>query len=455
MQGQKPDWNAGAVGIPKFHCPRCRDHWYGVTPFPCDDELARLIREGLWYTGKGEAGKIARGKKSEVQSGIPGGDGRSGSPMMELGNDSEQNKNHHILKGKGGMREPWEMEKRNGGKKSKKRITFKLDDQNEDGSGLLDDKGDGDLNSRQTSGSSELTGSEISGSGQIGLGKNGIASNTSTSDRANESLYNHLPSSTRSVANKDDGGLEAENSGFLVGSGSNSSLTRGQRRRGRGGKGGKSSTNLLKTPSRGDGEGTGREKREKESGGSGIDDVGMGLANALANQENQMNKTLDHTQAKDTSIKFNYDSTNMSGQKDSSSNGDKFEQESLRHDSQTSDQKSEAAGPDYGKKVRKAGGYMRASSPTGSEWGDPSHARPYASSTTASSHTGSTHNLLKDKSATLPPIIKTIRKPMVDFTDCGFEITPPWRYSYFSPSPLHSAAAIPTTTASSKSRRRK
>lgn len=38
--------------MPKFHCPRCRDHYYGLTPYPCDEELARLIREGLWRTGE-------------------------------------------------------------------------------------------------------------------------------------------------------------------------------------------------------------------------------------------------------------------------------------------------------------------------------------------------------------------------------------------------------------------
>ena len=47
------DWTAGEVAIPEFHCQRCRDHWYGLTHYPCDEELARLIRQGLWTTGQG------------------------------------------------------------------------------------------------------------------------------------------------------------------------------------------------------------------------------------------------------------------------------------------------------------------------------------------------------------------------------------------------------------------
>ena len=116
---------------------------------------------------------------------------------------------------------------------------------------------------------------------------------------------------------------------------------------------------------------------------------------------------------------------------------------------------SDSVGPDYGRKVRKPGGYMRASSPTGSEWGDPSHARPYASSTVASSRTASTSNLHRAPSS-LPPIlppIRTARKSTVDFLEGGFEITPPWRYSYFSPSPLHTASSPRTTTTASRKKK--
>ena len=52
MQGQKQDYVSGEIAVPKFHCPRCRDHYYGLTPYPCDEELARLMREGLWRTGE-------------------------------------------------------------------------------------------------------------------------------------------------------------------------------------------------------------------------------------------------------------------------------------------------------------------------------------------------------------------------------------------------------------------
>lgn len=48
-KARKPDWNVSDPVMPKFHCPRCRDHWYGLTPSPCDYVQARLSR-GVWHT---------------------------------------------------------------------------------------------------------------------------------------------------------------------------------------------------------------------------------------------------------------------------------------------------------------------------------------------------------------------------------------------------------------------
>ena len=71
---------------------------------------------------------------------------------------------------------------------------------------------------------------------------------------------------------------------------------------------------------------------------------------------------------------------------------------------------------DHGKNVRKGIGYMRAVSPTSSEWGDPHHGRSFTSST-ATSRTGSTSNLLRDlerekdeepTSKSLPAILKSV-----------------------------------------------
>lgn len=100
------------------------------------------------------------------------------------------------------------------------------------------------------------------------------------------------------------------------------------------------------------------------------------------------------------------------------------------------------ASSDHGKNVRKGVGYMRAVSPTSSEWGDPHHGRSFISST-ATSRTGSTSNLLRDldkskedepKSRSLPAIVPQIKRkqPLMDFSDLmgGFQFTRAWTFSY-------------------------
>ena len=97
---------------------------------------------------------------------------------------------------------------------------------------------------------------------------------------------------------------------------------------------------------------------------------------------------------------------------------------------------------DHGKNVRKGVGYMRAVSPTSSEWGDPHHGRSFISST-ATSRTGSTSNLLRDlderrddepKTRSLPAIVPQIKRkqPLMDFSDLmgGFQFTRAWTFSY-------------------------
>lgn len=98
---------------------------------------------------------------------------------------------------------------------------------------------------------------------------------------------------------------------------------------------------------------------------------------------------------------------------------------------------------DHGKRVRKSGGYMRAVSPTSSEWGDPLHARSFISST-AASQMGSTSDLdlrtlgssespdPADGNRFLPPIVHPIPPPppvSIHFMT-GPDITRPWTFSY-------------------------
>lgn len=135
----------------------------------------------------------------------------------------------------------------------------------------------------------------------------------------------------------------------------------------------------------------------------------------------------------------------------SNRNTDSVSQTSLHSSSQVSRAGSKGSGSrrgslgksDHGKNVRKGVGYMRAVSPTSSEWGDPHHGRSYISST-ATSRTGSTSNLLRDvdrddgdeesSSKSLPTVVPEIKKqqPLMDFSDLmdGFRLTRAWTFSY-------------------------
>ena len=458
------------MGIPKFHCPRCRDHWYGVTPFPCDEELTRLIREGLWYTGKGDGGKINTRTTSGENSGVCG-DGGSSSPLNRGGNSSPHKaQRHKNLKAKNGENDPLEMGTNGSKKNKKKRITFKLDidEQDETGSGLLDEKYDRGLNAALSSAANDLERESYDSD------RPRTSDDNTNSSNANAGSSSNLPNgfASSSAARVKDG-LSSENSVVLVGSGSNTSLTRRQRRKGKGKSSGGSSTDISKSASEEESRSRGSKQGRGANRGSVTqlsDEAGMGLANALAGNRDHRKPMSDDGQARnvngvhDTNINGGTSHSAISSIDDSATCTASDEKqpghESLQHASQSSitsnQSKKLETGPGYGRKVRKPGGYMRAGSPTGSEWGDPAHARPYASSTTASSRTGSTSNLHKDKS-TLPPIIppiKASRKPTLDFSECGFEITPPWRFSYFSPSPLYSATR-PATATTTNTRRRK
>ncbi len=99
---------------------------------------------------------------------------------------------------------------------------------------------------------------------------------------------------------------------------------------------------------------------------------------------------------------------------------------------------------DHGKKVRRAVGYMRAVSPSCSEWGDPTHGRLYISSTATSSQAGSTTALHRaqdeedKKNVTLPPLIPPItnRKPLLMPMLDGFQFTRAWTFSYHNTGPI-------------------
>lgn len=412
LQGHKRDWIPGDSGGQKFHCPRCRDHWHGLTPFPCDEELARLIRDGLWATGNDQIGKThARRKPGEGTEGDKGG---SKKGTYGNGGDSNQQKPKKILKEKTSENESSKPEGGKGKKKERRKITFKLE------------SGDGSNS------------------------QDGDQSNTDNDGNGG------LRDSTNSTKNTENNSRSFENSDSLDSSTSSSSIAMGPKKKTRGEESEGSLNSLTEADKRKSGGRLLQTRSTKESSFLS-DEAGLGLVNSLAGSSRlaRNNSSADHNGAmngpdKDSDGLATHNSE-ISNNQNGGHNGESLQEDSTSTETFStshSRKNSESGGPDYGKKVRKAGGYMRSSSPTGSEWDDPSHARPYASSTVTSSRTESTSNLDKDR--TLPPVIPPIRrrtrKPRADILDGGYEITPAWRYSYFSPSPLHSPANRQTVT---------
>ncbi|CAI8016290.1 hypothetical protein GBAR_LOCUS10004 [Geodia barretti] len=424
-KSHKRDWIAGEVGIPKFHCPRCRDHWYGLTPFPCNEELARLIRDGLWYTGKGDSGKFNMKTKSGGWTGSKGGTG-SGSPGGGGAGDSSEQKPKRILKGNSSENGSYELGRGKQGKKNRRKITFKLDDEN--GSGEHKSGSGGD--SLGNSNSNTLAGNKDE--------HHRLNSENSTNGGTNGTNGANLLNGVEPSSNSRGNGLDPYNNGLLGNSDFSNSAGKG-----RGG--------------RSEGFNDERMLSSKTNRGLLSEEAGMGLLNSLEDSSHLKSRSGDKNgHAESGGCGSTAEQREDAGASDQRSEavshdlhdgGIKLQQASVSlvtSSTNAARKTSDSAGPDYGRKVRKSGGYMKASSPTSSEWGDPSHARHYASSTVPSSQTGSTSNLHKDKA--LPPIVPPIRKPRVDFLGGGFDLTPAWRYSYFSPSPLHIPAARQTAT---------
>ena len=121
------------MAIPTFHCPRCRDHWYGLTAYPCDEELARLMRDGLWYTGKEAGSKTGNSRDSARNR-------KLNSAKKEFGGLSSESLLAADMKGQrrkpgqdSSSRDPFSIGEDESKRKNKKRITFKLD--SDEGSG--------------------------------------------------------------------------------------------------------------------------------------------------------------------------------------------------------------------------------------------------------------------------------------------------------------------------------
>ncbi len=452
-QGNRPDWVSGKLGLPEFHCPRCRDHWYGVTDIPCDEELARLIREGQWHTGKEEegGGGTKHRRRREHVKGDKDKDYRSYSSdsLTSKSSNTRLNRNNESGESKGQSESSLTNEEKNV-KNPKKRITFKLDNEFESS----------DSNS---SSNTQLEGGARKGHGVKHYGDRLLSSDDRLSNRtgepansANSVKYDGGDGVGRDFrdAGKNGGGdvtgkqrnsseqLDSDNSGLLDNTG------------GRKKKVGKNSNGSFSGQVSNESGGN-KQKRHGSQGDGATYETESGNNHSRKYEEKKLEKKstslLNNTsddlktsnRAGDNSTgAVNYD--NGTGQ---TRGGHKVGGETgLSSSSQarsTDSRRGSISMDDHGKNVRKPGGYMRAVSPSASDWGDPTHARSFISSTATSrsvSRTGSLVNLggadeeEEEQRLSLPPIIPAIsrKKPLLDLSDVmeGFQFTRAWTFSY-------------------------
>lgn len=461
--------------IPTFHCPRCRDHWYGLTDEPCDEELARLRREGLWPLGKDGGDKRLN---------MHGG-GKTLRPVSSrreynaLSSGSSAVKLPKLRRKKDG--EDGDKSSRGGGsqmelnKKKKKRISFKLGDDSQPGSsepsGMSLD-GDDPLGgkgrrSKDKSGSGSGLGAGLGDGIDKGEGgrfkRRGVGDGMGAGDGEEgvniskgglgEDVGDRLRN-RQGLTIGDDGGIGSDRSGRqLNGEDSNDAFRR------KGLKGLQSSKDDGKGSGRNDGSDSQSEAQNSRLmaglGSLGARDDGIGTGGIGRSSLGQSGMTSNGGDA--SGIKSGLGTQGGSGDgtgighgklaeggKNRNASGDltSSSQVSRAGSSKSGSRRGSLAMSDHGKSVRKGVGYMRAVSPTSSEWGDPHHGRSFISST-ATSRTGSTSNLLRDlerekddepTSKSLPAIVPQIKKkqPLMDFSDLmgGFQLTRAWTFSY-------------------------
>ena len=453
VQGNRPDWVAGKLGIPEFHCPRCRDHWYGITNVPCDEELARLIREGLWHTGN-EGVKGDSGHRRRRQHGKPDKDRNYKShSSVSLSSKSSSTELHRNAPSKDikGQRVSNLASEEKDSKKPKKRITFKLDSGFEssgsnngsktqlDGyGGYKKAQGTKSFGDGLSPGDSRL----LDSAGVSGKQAGGVNSVGGDVGDACEAGGGGVAGNHRKGTHDSNNQLKSGNSGLL------DDFERRKKRTDQDSVGG-----LIQSVSGGQQSVGGRHDSLQTASGV-VTNNGGGYDGRNAFNDKKSDSTLKATGSSNASNGTGQNADNIratttsviidDGRRNSEQIGG--DPSSLTSSSQvrhTGSRRGSLSTEDHGRSVRKAGGYMRAVSPSASEWGDPTHARPFISSTATSrtvSRVGSAVNLLgsnedKDnKRVSLPPIVPAInnKKPLLDLSDLqgGLQFTRAWTFSY-------------------------
>ena len=408
-----------------------------------------MRREGLWSLGKDGSkklnsyggGKTLRPVSSHKEYNTLSSDS-SAVKLPKLrgkkGNGDEDDKSRG---GVGGEGDP--------SKKKKKRITFKLGDESQPGSSgpsSVNLDGDSDLRGGRGQRSKDsalgnggrdgtMDGSDTGKGGDVGGRGSGVGGADGLGGQSGSGYDKDGDKSGRRGQNDDSGG---DGSGLYSGVGSGESSLRGGRSS-KGNVGQKGGQNIGEDGlNHGNLNSSRLDGRDGKSGADGFGRSGYDVTGKSSSDGNGIGTQSGHGvreggmgHGKSTDGK----NKNMGGGLDSSS------QVSRAGSKGSGSRRGSLATSDHGKNVRKGGGYMRAVSPTSSEWGDPHHGRSFISST-ATSRTGSTSNLLRDldknkdddrpTSRSLPALVPQIKKKQPLFSDLmgGFQFTRAWTFSY-------------------------
>ena len=393
VQGHKQDYVSGEISVPKFHCPRCRDHYYGLTPYPCDEELARLIREGLWRTGEATSPdkSIRRGmmRTSLSETNIQKNKKSNSSKDMESSskiklpplntNNSNMTSSHDAIHGnKDGSISA------TGGhnKKRTKKISFALDN---DYGGASPSTSEASLTSRDDGsniGRKRRIGDDRK-KGSLGANKGSLTGLNDTSDAGSNSSLDRYrmaghqkKSDNQSSTSKliDSQTKDGGHSESLSASGSNKDAT--------------STRNVASGlddetgNTKGKGLGGTNTDASRNSSTMLIDEAtmtdsaadcsnGAGTGSSSRNTANGSGSTRDDGNASAGS-KYG----NKSSEATDSGNRKKCNVVNCQNNS-NSFNKSSAADDDGSSKKKAPPGYMRAASPSQSEWADPTHAKKW------------------------------------------------------------------------------
>jgi len=379
--------------VPKFHCPRCRDHYYGLTPFPCDEELARLIREGLWRTGEGVTSPDRSIRHGMMKASLSSTDTQRHRKTSEGDYQSSSKiKLPPLDTSKPTHSQKSSLDNSNASntttnKKTKKRISFALDNLGADGQSPSASETDLNLSNnssgRKRKGSDLLTVSDTSGSNssldRYGLGVGGqkksdnqsstsklLGSQTQLGEKGGGNLSSDANHNGKDASDKGRANSKNDSNNILGGT---NSCTNGMTNQ----KDGKESVSLTDDGS-----------SPKKGLGSTMSDgtvVGSATIGNFSDSENGVNcNSGDKTERGGFSTGEKPGVGVASNNRSNTSRNGK----DCNVTSKTGNSSKSSGGSnnshDSGKAKRShkaPPGYMRAASPSQSDWGDPTHAKKW------------------------------------------------------------------------------